>query len=130
MSATTDAIPTNAVVVADPDHVSTTVDDEVVVLHLPTSSYHGLNGVGAHLWERLAAPTTVESLVASVADAYGIDAAVCEPDVRAFLADLRDRDLVTVTGERSSAADEADAGRAADPNAGDAGNANADTDRP
>jgi PqqD family protein of HPr-rel-A system len=95
-SSEADTVPTGATVVADPDHVSTAVDDEVVVLHLPTGTYHGLNGVGAHLWARLAEPRRVADLVASVADACDVDPAVCESDVRAFVADLAALGLVTV----------------------------------
>jgi hypothetical protein len=110
-TATAVDVPLNATVVAGGDHVSTTVDDEVVVLHLPTSTYHGLNGVGAHVWAQLSdeRPASVRALIDSVAEAYDVDASVCASDVRSFLADLVGLELLTVVsegdGEDASASD-------------------------
>jgi hypothetical protein len=102
----------DATVVASPDHVSTTVDDEMVVLHLPTSTYHGLNGVGAHVWGQLTSPVSVDAVVASVAEAYETDAAVCEPDVRSFLADLAALELISVTAFDAGSGSDSDDGTA------------------
>jgi hypothetical protein len=46
------------------------------------------------MWTALASGTTQEDLVASLVDAYGIDAGTASADVDVFLADLRERGLL------------------------------------
>ncbi len=69
--------------------------DEIVILDLEGSVYLKLNGSGRTLWERLGTPATEADLVAVLLDGYDIDEARATADVTTFVADLRQRDLVT-----------------------------------
>jgi hypothetical protein len=68
--------------------------DEVVILDLEGSVYLKLNGTGRVLWERLTSPATEDDLVRALLAAYDIDKERATADVAAFVADLRQRDLV------------------------------------
>ena len=67
------------------------VDADVVVLDLRTSIYFRINGSGAVLWEQLAAEATRTDLEKSLVAKYGISAEKATSDVKAFLADVRER---------------------------------------
>ena len=70
------------------------VGDDVVVLDLEGSVYLKVNGSGRVLWEALTQGCDESDLVAKLADQYGISESQASGDVRAFLADLRTRDLL------------------------------------
>ena len=68
--------------------------DEVVILDLEGSVYLKLNGTGRVLWERLDHPASEDDLVRVLLDAYDIDKERATTDVAAFVADLRERELI------------------------------------
>jgi hypothetical protein len=88
----------DATVVATDSHVATDVDGETVLLNKETGLYQGLTGIGPHIWEAVQEPTTFEELVERVADEYDIGSAQCERDIREFLAELADEQLVEIDG--------------------------------
>lgn len=77
-----------------PDVHAVEMDGELVMMGLEQGEYFGLRDTAASLWNHLAEPATVERLCELVAAEYEVDAAVCRPDVVAFLQDLLERDLV------------------------------------
>jgi hypothetical protein len=68
--------------------------DEVVVLDLEGSVYLKLNGSGRVLWERLAASSTESELIAALVERFGVDEDRAAADVAAFVAGLRQRNLL------------------------------------
>jgi hypothetical protein len=65
-----------------------------VLLHLDTTAYHGINEVGALVWELLGEETTFERLIADLT-ARLVDAPTTLPqEISGFLEDLEGRDLV------------------------------------
>ena len=72
------------------------VVDDMVLLDLEQSVYHGLNRTGALVWEGLAAHNTVGELVDRVAIAYPDSAEVAALDVSAFLEALFSAGLIEV----------------------------------
>lgn len=69
-------------------------EDSLVVLDLRTSYYLSLNESGAVLWRRLADGASVSELEDALIDAFGLARAAAQADVRAFVATLRDRELL------------------------------------
>jgi Coenzyme PQQ synthesis protein D (PqqD) len=67
-----------------------------VVLHLDTAQYHGLNEVGAAIWD-LADGRTFEEIVRGLRDKLEDPPARLEDDVTEFLDALHDRELVEYT---------------------------------
>lgn len=71
-----------------------TDDGQVIVLDIRTSRYLSLNPSGSALWLKLADGATTAELSATLMARFGIDRQVADTDVAAFLAALRDRDLL------------------------------------
>ena len=87
-------------VVAVPDHLSSELSGEVVILSLADGVYYGLDAVGAYVWERLRVPHSVRDLVGEITERYAVDREQCERDLLKFLEDLRTHHLVeAVAGE-------------------------------
>jgi len=74
--------------------VSCNLDEEVAVLNLEKSLYFSLSGVGAHVWELLEEPRSVDAICESVAGHFDITAEACRGDVLKFLGDLREAGLI------------------------------------
>lgn len=92
-----DAFPPHALAVVHPDHLSTRLGDEIVILGLRDSVYYGLSGTGAHIWELLQTRRSVQDLVALIVAEYEVTAEQAEADLQVLLADLHSRGLVEIT---------------------------------
>jgi hypothetical protein len=91
-------IVSSSVVVAASRQVFVEVDGEFIILNTDTGMYYGLEDVGAHLWRQLQQPTAVADLCAAVRSDYDVDAARCERDITALLAQMTTEGLVEVRG--------------------------------
>ncbi len=70
------------------------IEGEVVAVDLETSSYLGANEAGAVLWRALATGATKEELAALLVAEFEIDAEQAARDTDAFVAQLRENDLL------------------------------------
>lgn len=70
------------------------VEGEIVALDLDSSEYLAINRSGTAIWPLLVDGATREELAAHLAGEYGIDEAVAERDVGAFLDVLSERGLL------------------------------------
>ena len=84
------------VVVAAPEQLSTTVEDEVIVLNHDTGTYHGLSGVGPRIWELIQEPVAAAEVVAAVREEYDVDAERASREVTDFLGEMADASLIEV----------------------------------
>jgi Coenzyme PQQ synthesis protein D (PqqD) len=73
--------------------------DEVVVLDLAASVFHGLNPSGALLWQRLADWTTAGEMADILVGSYGLSAALAAEDVARFLEECIGSGLVDIRAE-------------------------------
>ncbi|WP_436926779.1 PqqD family protein [Halosimplex amylolyticum] len=80
--------------VASEDVLVSEVDDELVLLDEDAEIYYGINSVGAFLWEQLSEPKTVEELETATASEFDVSLEECRGDVRSFVDDLYDTELV------------------------------------
>ena len=69
-------------------------DGAAVLLHLDTGAYHGLNDVGSLVWGALATNLTFSALVLAIREQFDAVPPTLPDDVRSFVGDLIDRDLV------------------------------------
>jgi hypothetical protein len=73
-----------------------------VLLHLDTGAYHGINDIGVAVWEILDEPRPFAEIVARLeAQLEDVPTAIAD-DVRDFLTDLSERDLVSLSEPRNS----------------------------
>jgi hypothetical protein len=88
----------DSVVVATEEHVSSTLDDEEVILDLASGTYYGLNPVGQHVWSFIQSPQTVRAVCDHIQAEFDVQRDRVEQDVLALLNDMRGEKLVRVTG--------------------------------
>jgi hypothetical protein len=84
-------------VVAHADHIVVEeFDDGVVVWHGPTEGMHRLDRPGAAVWAVLDGCRDLDEVSAKVAEFFGLGKHALFGDVRTFVGDLVERQLVTV----------------------------------
>jgi hypothetical protein len=69
---------------------------ETVLMNAVTGDYFGINVVGTKIWNLLAAPATLTSLVESLVTSYDIAPDQCENEVNVFLKNLESRKLLVI----------------------------------
>jgi hypothetical protein len=89
-------------VVVSPHQVSTSLDDEAVILGADAGQYFGLSDVGARIWELVQQPTRVSAICATICAEYDVAPEQCERDVLELLRDLRAKGLLDVGAAESS----------------------------
>lgn len=67
---------------------------EAVILDLATSTYFGLDAVGARLWELLQEDASADQACAQLLQEFAVDSARLEPDIDALLRQLAAAGLV------------------------------------
>lgn len=86
----------DSVVVATDEHVSSTLDDEEVILDLASGTYYGLNPVGRRVWSFIQSPQPVHAVCDHVLEAFDAEREQVEHDVIALLREMAGEDLVRV----------------------------------
>ena len=78
------------------DIVAVEADGEIVMLSIEKGAYYSVGETSRAIWEAIAQPCTVASLVDELTERYQIDRGECERDVLAFVADMIEENLVEV----------------------------------
>jgi len=94
------------VVVATERQISADLEGEVVILNFDEGVYYGLDKVGAHVWDRLSDPVSVNELIEHVQAEFDVSAEQLQADLSGLLRDMREAGLVEISGP-SRAGDEA-----------------------
>lgn len=81
-------------VVRSEEFITSTVDNELVMMSLEKGTYYGLDAIGSQIWENIAAPITIDALCQKLVDAFEVDPAQCQADVLAFLNELHQEGMV------------------------------------
>jgi hypothetical protein len=76
-------------------------DGSGVILHLDSTQYHGVNEVGATIWELTERPRSFADLIEGLRAELDDPPAALEADVEGFLRSLEERDLVSL-GSRNA----------------------------
>ena len=70
------------------------VDNEAVLLHIPTGMYYSLNEIGVKFWEALRTQT-LESAIEQIVAEYSIEYSQVHRDLLSFLNDLADYGIIS-----------------------------------
>jgi len=70
------------------------IDGELVILDMQTSSYLTTNAAGATLAKLLTEDRNLDELAQALVDTFGIDASTARTDARAFVDELRTKQLL------------------------------------
>lgn len=79
--------------------MSSTVDNEEVILDLSNGTYYGLNEVGAEVWAMISSPRPIPEICSALEEKYDVERDVLEEDVLDLLADMHEHDLIRVVSE-------------------------------
>ena len=77
--------------------LSSTIDDEVVMMSSEKGMYYNLNPIGSRIWELLETPQTIDSLCAQLIDDYDVDEATCKQETEEFIQSLSERGLIEMS---------------------------------
>lgn len=86
--------PTCTKFIREPDLITADMDGETVMMSIQHGEYLGLNRVASRVWELLAEPSSVDTLVARICAEFEVDPATCAFDLQAFTQELLDNGLV------------------------------------
>jgi len=93
------ALNTTGLMAINEDVVFTQIDEDIVMMDAKSGEYHGLNRVGAELWNLLDKnPMNLNDMVSYVQTTYALDEATATMDVHVFVeAMLKQNFFVPVT---------------------------------
>lgn len=74
--------------------IANAVADETVILHLGNGTYYGLDPIGAQLWEALQSGEPPASICPRLLEAYDVEPAQLEDDLRALIGELAANELI------------------------------------
>lgn len=80
-----------------PAVTSTVLGEETLCLNLDTGQYTGLKGVAQTVWTQLEMPCTLDELLRVVVSEYDVDHERSRTDLRGFLREMLEADLVRPT---------------------------------
>ncbi len=88
------------IIVRSQNVMSSPVDDELVMMHLESNQYVGLNPMGRRIWEMIESPVAVQAICQQLITEFDVEMAVCEKEVLAFLSTLRQSWLLALPASR------------------------------
>ena len=86
----------DTIVTASEGVIYTTLDNEVVLMHVSDGRYYGLNEVGTSLWGHIKEPVTVAKICKAIESEFEVESDVCLRDVLALLKELHGIGLVEI----------------------------------
>ena len=92
----------SSIVVAASDQISSDLGGEAVILNMKTGIYHGLNEIGARVWDLIEQPKTVKEVKQALLEEYEVEAEVCTDDLFSLLNNLKTAGLIKVTNETAT----------------------------
>ena len=79
------------------DIISTTLDDEVVVMSVDHGNYYSMDAIGSYIWQLMETPLQIETLCTQIMEHFSVDRAVCEKDLLTFVHEMAHENLIDVT---------------------------------
>src|SRR5512136_1165031 len=88
-------------IIVTKDQVSADLSGEAAILNLKTSSYFGLNTVGASIWKLVQEPKTVSQIRDAIIQEYDVEPDRCEHDILELLQELSRHGLIEIMEEKN-----------------------------
>ncbi len=92
----------SSLVVAVKDQISSDLGGESVILNLQSGVYHGLNEVGARVWNLIVEPKQVKQIRQTLVQEYEVEPEVCTRDLLRLLDELQAAGLIEVRNETTA----------------------------
>lgn len=81
------------------EHVETRAGDQTMMMSVARGKYYALASTAQHIWDLLAEPASVGSIVDRLLEEYDVARDVCEAEVRHFLVELLEQGLIEEVGD-------------------------------
>ena len=85
-----------------PGALSTSIDNEAVILGIESGNYFGFNEIGTEIWEKIEFSISVDKLIANFTTAYSNENQEIKNDIIDFLSKLLDSGLIEIMDEDNS----------------------------
>ncbi len=99
---TTAHLSMDSIVCASRQQVSSELGGEVVILNVKAGIYHGLDNVGATVWQLIQHPQKVAAIRDCLLKEYQVEADRCEQDLLELLQDMAANGLIEVRRESAA----------------------------
>jgi Coenzyme PQQ synthesis protein D (PqqD) len=90
------SIPWNQRLIPTSDVLHQSLDGEMVLLHLGSEQYFGLDRVGSRIWELLGQLGRLDAVEAQLLSEYDTDQQTLHGDIERLIAELLEADLLRV----------------------------------
>lgn len=91
----------NSTIIRSDAFITSTVDNDLVMMSLEKGNYYGLDKIGSFIWENIAQQTTIGQLCQKLTEHFEVEAAQCQADVLDFLHELIKEDMVQIVDAKS-----------------------------
>lgn len=71
------------------------VDEEMIVLHLPTGKYYTFNNTGHLVWQQLAKGKDTSEITSEIMNKYEVDKETANRDLTTFIDGLKKHNLIS-----------------------------------
>ena len=92
----------DSVIVVSNDQISCDLAGESVILEFKSSMYYGLNETATDIWELIRKPISVNEIINSIKEEYGIDPKICEEDILKLLEEMNEKGLIEIKSAKVS----------------------------
>lgn len=75
----------------DKDYISAELDGEMILLHLESADYFGMDKTTTQIWKLLEQPKDITALVTELTNRYVVEKEECEADIRPVLENMVER---------------------------------------
>lgn len=93
------SVPTGAHLASAENVLTRKVGDELVLLHMGTEIYFGLDPVGVAMWDAICETGTIAAAHEALVPRYDVDAARLLHDLQELTDQLVDKGLLTIRGD-------------------------------
>lgn len=91
--------PERIIICRSPDAISTTIDEETVILNSSTGAYSSLEKIGAIIWDNIKDPTSFRQLIDMILADYEVTEDACIEDLCTFLEEMLEQRLIEIKNE-------------------------------
>lgn len=81
-----------------PDQIAAEADGEVLMMHVESGNYFGLNEVASYVWHKLETPCTIAELCDALLAEFDVEPERCQADALVFLQGMVEDGLAEVVG--------------------------------
>lgn len=89
----------NTIVCRHKDILSSSIDEETILLSIENSKYYGIDPVGSTIWQIMETSISLESIITTLQSQYNVPQTQCQDDVFQFIESLLKKNLITASNE-------------------------------